>query len=194
MSDFFQHEKALVERGASVGKGSRIWAFAHVMSGALIGDECNIGNYAFIEAGAILGNQVTVKNGVQIWEGVEAADGVFFGPNCTLTNDRNPRSFLRRPKSEYLVKTKIERGASIGANATILCGITIGEYAFIAAGAIVTRDVPAFAQVMGTPARWTAWVCICTTKLNFHGGQAKCSSCARTFTLDDKKDFVSLRT
>lgn len=158
MSDFYQHPKALVDEGAKIGNGTRVWAFAHVMSGASIGDDCNIGNYAFVESGAVLGNQVTVKNGVQIWEGIIAEDGVFFGPNCVFTNDYWPRSFLKRDKKEWLLETRIGTGATIGANAVIRPGVTIGCYAFIGAGSVVTKDVPDHALVYGSPARQHGWV------------------------------------
>lgn len=190
MNDFFKHEKALVDNGAKIGKGTRVWAFAHVMAGAEIGENCNIGNYAFVESGAKLGNQVTVKNGVQIWEGVEAEDGVFFGPNCVLTNDMRPRSFIRLPKEEYLRKTKIKRGATIGANATIVCDTIIGEYAFIAAGAVVTRDVPAFALMAGCPATRKAWVCVCAETLRFTHNKTHCEKCGKAFEL--REDEVRL--
>jgi len=127
----FVHPKAIIETGATLGQSSRVWAFAHVMSGVTIGKDCNIGNYVFIESGVSLGDQVNVKNGVQIWEGVTAEDRVFIGPNCVFTNDLIPRSFMKRPKREWLKKTRLKEGCTLGANATILCGVDIGRFAFL---------------------------------------------------------------
>ena len=122
---FFVHPKALVDQGAQIGEGTRVWAFAHVLKGAVIGSHCNIGDYAFVESGAKLGDHVTVKNAVQVWEGVTAENGVFLGPNCTLTNDKSPRSFIKKSKDQWLKPTLFKEGATIGANATVLwyfCG------------------------------------------------------------------------
>lgn len=179
----FIHPTAIVDREASIGIGSRIWAYAHVMKEAKIGEDCNIGNYSFIESGVVLGDKCTVKNGVQVWEGVIAEDGVFMGPNCVFTNDLFPRSFLKRPKSSWLQKTFLRQGASIGANATIVCGVTIGRFAFIAAGAVVTKDVPDYALVLGSPARFHAWICQCSKKLDFnaHHSFATCADCNTHF-------------
>jgi UDP-3-O-[3-hydroxymyristoyl] glucosamine N-acyltransferase len=133
------HEKALCE-SEHVGDGTRIWAFAHIMEAAVIGQNCNIGECCFIESGATLGNNVTVKNGVSIWQGVTCEDDVFFGPSCVLTNDLNPRAAIKKDGDELLV-TIIRKGTTIGANATILCDLTIGTHAFIGAGAVVISDV-----------------------------------------------------
>ena len=135
MSDYFVHPSAICE-SKLIGKNTRIWAFSHVMKGAKIGDECNLGDHSFVESNVIIGNRVTVKNGVAIWQGVTIEDDVFLGPNCVLTNDLFPRSKVYH--SEY-ISTLIKKGVSIGANATIICGITIGEYAMIGAGSVVTR-------------------------------------------------------
>lgn len=155
---FFQHPNALVESTA-IGAGTRIWAFAHVMKGARIGRDCNLGDHCFIESGARVGNGVTVKNGAQVWEGVTLGDYVFVGPNATFTNDLYPRSprmpsvAARYKTKKWVKRTAVGKGATIGANATVLCGIKIGAYAMIAAGAVVTKDVPANALVAGVPAR-----------------------------------------
>ena len=155
---FFQHPNALVE-SARVGAGTRIWAFSHVMKGARVGRDCNIGDHCFIESGAHIGNGVTVKNGAQIWEGVTLADHVFVGPNATFTNDLYPRSprmpavAARYRTKQWVQTTSVGKGATIGANATILCGVKIGAFAMIAAGAVVTKDVPAHALVAGVPGR-----------------------------------------
>jgi len=159
----FVHEKGLCESD-EVGPRTRIWAFAHVMKGAVVGADCNIGDHAFIERGARIGNRVTVKNAVLIWDKVTVEDEVFLGPNTVFTNVRNLRSALR-PRPEEFLPTLIKRGASIGANATIVCGVTVGERALVGAGSVVTADVPAFALVAGNPARRVGWVCTCGAPL-----------------------------
>jgi len=162
----FVHPQAINE-SPHVGNGTNIWAFAHVMPEARIGENCNIGDHAFIESGATVGNGVTVKNGVYIWEGITIEDYVFIGPGVVFTNDRHPRSPRapaageRYESKEWLLRTVVEEGASIGANATILPGLTIGRYSMIGAGATVTSDVPAHALVMGSPATVVRFVCKC---------------------------------
>jgi acetyltransferase-like isoleucine patch superfamily enzyme len=163
MPDYFVHQLALCE-STDIGKNTRIWAFAQVMKDVTIGEDCNFGGHTFVESGVKIGNRVTVKNGVAIWKGVTIEDEVFLGPNCVLTNDLYPRSKIYSP--DY-VKTLIKKGASIGANATIICGITIGEYSMIGAGAVVTKDVPPFALVLGVPARVAYYVSKCGQKLTF---------------------------
>ena len=147
-----------------IGDRTRVWAFAHVMAGAQVGADCNIGEHAFVEGGAILGNNVTVKNGVSIWSGITVEDNVFFGPHCVLTNDPNPRAYIKK-SADSLVNTLIRAHSTIGANATIVCGVTIGHYAFVGAGAVVIRPVPNFALVVGNPARQIGWMCVCAHKL-----------------------------
>ena len=175
----FIHPSALVE-SAKIGSGTRIWAFAHVMKDAEIGSGCNICDHAFIESHAKLGNNVTVKNGVAIWDGVVIEDDVFLGPNVALTSDPNPRAEIKKPREQWL-GTLIRKGATIGANATVLCGITVGSYAFVAAGAVATRNVPDYALVVGVPGRISGWMCRCATRLRFVRGKAKCNSCGRTY-------------
>lgn len=156
------HPQALVESD-SVGTGTRVWAFAHVMKGAVIGRDCNVGGHCFIESDAKLGNQVTVKNGVSIWSGVEIGDEVFVGPGVTFTNVRFPRAFIKRDRSEYET-TRIERGATLGAGAVLVCGISVGEYSFIGAGTVVNQDVPPHALVHnqgGSTGKVVGYVCKC---------------------------------
>lgn len=181
---FFVHPQALVE-STEIGAGTRIWAFAHVMAGARVGKACNIGDHAFIEAGAVLGNNVTVKNGVAVWDRVVIEDNVFLGPNCVLTNDPNPRAYIKK-SSSALASTLVRANATVGANATLLCGITIGQYAFIGAGAVVIHSVPDFALIVGNPGRHVGWMCACAHKLPLGetappGTKCTCPHCQATF-------------
>lgn len=171
----FIHEKALCESD-DIGPGTRIWAFAHVMKGAKVGARCNICDHVFIETGVTVGDDVTVKNNVLLFDRVVVEDNVFLGPNVVFTNDRNPRSAFRKSPSLFL-PTLVRRGASIGANATIVCGVTIGEQAFVGAGAVVTRDVAAHALVVGNPGRRVGWICECGEKLT----ERLICGCGRTY-------------
>ncbi len=155
-SDFFIHESSYADEGCNVGKGTKIWHFSHIMSGALIGENCSIGQNVNISSRAVIGNNVKIQNNVSVYDNVIIEDDVFCGPSCVFTNVINPRSFIER-KHEYLT-TVVKQGATIGANATIVCGITIGEYAFVGAGAVVTKDVPPYALVYGNPARVNGYV------------------------------------
>jgi len=166
------HPQALIDPGAKVGPRTRVWAFAHVCDGAVIGEDCNLCDHTFCEKGVRVGNRVTIKCGVYLWEGTLLDDDVFVGPCVAFTNDLRPRS---RKYPQQFLKTHLQQGCTIGANATLL-PVTIGCWAMVAAGAVVTRDVPAHALVRGNPARLWGWVCRCGTKLNFHD-QAK-AACA----------------
>ncbi len=160
----FVHERALCESD-DVGAGTRIWAFAHVMRGAHVGSGCNVGDHAFIETGAWVGDRVTIKNAVLIWDRVRIEDDVFLGPGVVFTNDPNPRAAFKKPASRF-VPTLVERGATLGANASIVCGVTIGAHAFVGAGAVVAKNVPSHAMVVGNPARRVGWMCSCGGKLD----------------------------
>jgi UDP-2-acetamido-3-amino-2,3-dideoxy-glucuronate N-acetyltransferase len=156
MRDYFVHESSYVDEGALIGKGTRIWHFSHILAGAKIGERCSFGQNISVAGGTVIGNNVKVQNNISIYEGTIIEDDVFLGPSCVLTNVTNPRSQVTR--KELYEKTLIRRGATIGANATIVCGITIGRYAFIAAGAVVSRDVPDYAMMIGVPARQKGWM------------------------------------
>lgn len=156
MKDYFVHETAIVDEGATIGKGTKIWHFSHIMSNCRIGENCNIGQNVVISPEVVLGNQVKVQNNVSVYTGVTCDDDVFLGPSCVFTNVTNPRSAVNR-KSQY-AKTHVGKGATIGANATIVCGHDIGAYAFIGAGAVVTKTVPAYALLVGNPAKQIGWM------------------------------------
>jgi UDP-2-acetamido-3-amino-2,3-dideoxy-glucuronate N-acetyltransferase len=179
MSEFFAHESSYIDDGAVIGAGTRIWHFSHVMPGAVIGERCNLGQNVVVMPGTRIGNNVKIQNNVSIYEGVVLEDDVFCGPSCVFTNVINPRSHVSR-KSEYL-PTVVKRGASIGANATIICGSIIGEYAFVGAGAVVRRDVPAYALMLGVPARRAGWMCRCGIRLQVRAGEATCPACGARY-------------
>lgn len=162
MSGFFQHSLAVVEQGVAIGKGTRIWAFAHIVKGAVIGEDCNICDHTFIEGQVRMGNRVTIKCGVYLWDGLLLEDDVFIGPAAVFTNDYRPRS--RKPMLK-IPQTLLKEGCTIGANSTTLPGLTIGRWAMVGAGAVVTRSVPDFALLRGSPARIVGWVCRCGEKL-----------------------------
>jgi acetyltransferase-like isoleucine patch superfamily enzyme len=162
-NSYFVHPQALVET-EQIGEGTRVWAFAHVMQGATIGRNCNICDHAFVESGVVIGDGVTIKNGVAIWDGVTLASHVFVGPNAVFTNDLNPRAEVKKGHDQF-VPTHVQEGATIGANATIVCGVTLGRYCFVGAGTVVIRDVPPHALVVGNPARQIGYMCECGESL-----------------------------
>jgi UDP-2-acetamido-3-amino-2,3-dideoxy-glucuronate N-acetyltransferase len=154
--EFQAHPTAVIDEGSRIGKGTKIWHFSHIMKSAVIGQNCNIGQNVVIASGVVLGDNVKVQNNVSVYTGVVCEDDVFLGPSCVFTNIINPRSFISR--KEEFQPTLVKKGASIGANATIICGITIGEYALIGAGAVVTKDVPDYALIVGNPGKQIGWV------------------------------------
>ncbi len=192
LRESFVHETAVVEAPCRIGKGSRVWHFSHIMPDTMLGDDCVIGQNVFIGRGVNIGNNVKVENNVSVFEGVTLEDDVFCGPSCVFTNVINPRSFVSR-KHEFK-PTLVRQGASIGANATIVCGHTIGRYAFIGAGAVVTRDVPDYAMVYGNPARIAGWVCRCGAKLGLPGNEpTECPDCGAKYVTEDAEGNTRVR-
>lgn len=186
MENFFAHETALVDEGCSIGNETSIWHFSHIMPNSIIGEKCNIGQNVVISPGVILGNNVKVQNNVSIYTGVSCDDDVFLGPSMVFTNVINPRSAINR-RDQY-AKTHVGEGASIGANATIVCGHDIGAFAFIGAGAVVTKTIPAFALVVGNPAKQIGWVGEYGHRLEFDdNGIAVCHESKQEYKIDDNK-------
>lgn len=175
----FVHESAYVDDGATIGEDTKVWHFCHVMPGAVIGRGCSLGQNVVVMNGTKIGNNVKIQNNVSIYEGVELEDDVFCGPSMVFTNVINPRSHVSR-KNEYK-RTLVKRGASIGANATVVCGVTLAEYCFIGAGAVVTRDVPAHALMTGVPAKRSGWMCECGVKLEEGIIELSCDACGKTY-------------
>lgn len=184
--EFFAHETAVIDEGCTIGKGTKIWHFSHIMKDSVIGEKCNIGQNVVVSPGVRLGNNVKVQNNVSIYTGVICEDDVFLGPSMVFTNIINPRSAVIR--RDLYVKTMVRRGASIGANATIICGNEIGEYALIGAGAVITKDVKPFALVVGNPGRQTGWVSEYGHKLSFGSdGTALCPESGQKYRLSGER-------
>lgn len=182
--EFFAHESAFIDEGCEIGKGTKIWHFSHIMSGCSLGTNCNIGQNVVISPEVVLGNNVKVQNNVSIYTGVTCDDDVFLGPSCVFTNVTNPRSAVNR-RGQY-ARTHVGKGASIGANATIVCGHDIGAFAFIGAGAVVTKNVPAFALLVGNPARQLGWMSEYGHRLSFDAaGKATCPESGQVYELKD---------
>ena len=180
--EFQAHETAVIDAGCRIGRGTVVWHFSHLMSGCVVGERCSIGQNVVISPGVVLGNGVKVQNNVSVYTGVTCEDDVFLGPSCVFTNVINPRSAV--PRKDEFRPTRVERGASIGANATIVCGHTIGAYAMIGAGTVVTRDVPPYALVVGNPARQIGWVSEYGHRLRFGGdGCATCPESGARYVL-----------
>lgn len=183
MVDYFVHESSYVDDGAQIGSGTKIWHFCHVMPDARIGGRCTIGQNVLVSSGVTIGENVKIQNNVSLYTGVIVEDDAFLGPSMVFTNVINPRSHVSR-KDEYKT-TLVRRGASIGANATIVCGIALGKYCFVGAGAVVTKDVPDYALVYGSPARVRGWMCQCGEPLTFEGDRAVCQSCGDAYRKQD---------
>jgi UDP-2-acetamido-3-amino-2,3-dideoxy-glucuronate N-acetyltransferase len=177
----FAHPSAVVDEGAVIGDETKIWHFCHISGGAVIGRRCSLGQNVFVANQVVVGDSVKIQNNVSLYEGVILEDYVFCGPSMVFTNVRTPRSAFPRNQSEDYAPTRVNYGASIGANATIVCGVTIGEWAFIAAGAVVTKDVAAYALLAGVPGRRIGWACQCGATLTFFGQEAVCDDCGRRY-------------
>ncbi len=184
---YFKHESTYVEEGASIGDDTRIWHFSHVMPRAVIGKNCNIGQNVFIGNDTKVGDGCKIQNNVSIYEGVELGDFVFCGPSMVFTNIKTPRAGINRNSSEFFLKTRVETGASIGANATIVCGTTIGSYAFIGAGTVVNKDVLPYALMVGVPARQIGWACQCGEPLKKKHGTSFLCLCGKSYELINEK-------
>ncbi|MEW6404542.1 MAG: acyltransferase [Chloroflexota bacterium] len=188
MSDYFVHESSYIDEGAEIGAGTKIWHFCHIMPRSRVGERCNIGQNVVISPGVTIGNNVKIQNNVSVYTGVIVEDDAFLGPSMVFTNVINPRSHVSR-KDEYRT-TLVRKGASIGANATIICGVTLGCYSFVGAGSVVTRDVPDYALVYGSPARVRGWMCQCGEQLSFsvQNGieRAICKSCSDAYWKRDQ--------
>jgi UDP-2-acetamido-3-amino-2,3-dideoxy-glucuronate N-acetyltransferase len=186
--DYVVHESSYVDEGARVGAGTTIWHFCHIMAGAIVGERCNIGQNVVIAPGVTIGNNVKIQNNVSVYTGVTLEDDVFCGPGMVFTNVHNPRSHVPR-RNEYR-DTIVRRGVTLGANCTILCGLTLGRYAFIGAGAVVTRGVPDYALLVGNPARVTGWMCACGARLasgERPPARATCAACSASYVTQDDR-------
>lgn len=183
----FIHESAYVDHGAKVGSGTKIWHFCHIMPDAIIGQNCSLGQNVFVANQVVIGNHVKIQNNVSIYEGVILEDYVFCGPSMVFTNVRTPRSAYPRNTSADYAITRVQYGATIGANATVVCGVSLGRWSFIAAGAVVTKDVPDYALIAGVPGRQIGWVCECGATLRFVETASKCSNCSKQYVLDSER-------
>lgn len=183
--NYFVHESSFVDDGARIGKGTKIWHFSHVSSESRIGKNCVIGQNVYVGPNVLIGNNVKIQNNVSVYEGVILEDDVFCGPSMVFTNVVNPRSAM--PRKDEFKRTLVKRGATIGANATIVCGKTIGKYAFLGAGTVVTKDVPDYGLVLGVPGRLAGYMCECGIGLNFLNSKAVCDSCGRRYLKEKDK-------
>lgn len=186
--DFFQHSSAIVDEGAKIGDGTKIWHFCHLMAGAVVGEKCILGQNVFVDNNVVVGNGVKIQNNVSLYNGVIVEDDAFIGPSVVFTNVINPRSFIER-KTEFK-KTFVRKGATVGANATVVCGVEIGEYALIGAGSVVTKNVLPFSLVYGNPVRAKGWVSKAGHALYFTDGHAVCSGTGERYVLTNNRVHV----
>jgi UDP-2-acetamido-3-amino-2,3-dideoxy-glucuronate N-acetyltransferase len=184
--EHFVHESSFVDKNVQIGKGTKVWHFSHILSGVSIGKNCVVGQNVCIGPNVKIGNNVKIQNNVSVYEGVILEDNVFCGPSMVFTNVCIPRSAYPKKRDEYL-ETLVKKGATIGANSTIVCGVTLGEYCFIGAGSVVTKDIPAYAIVYGVPATIKAWVCECGNKILFNENKATCNKCGKTYKKINKQ-------
>ena len=190
---YFAHETAIIDQGAQIGVGTQIWHFSHIMGSAVIGERCTLGQNVFIAGNVRIGNGVKIQNNVSVYEGVTLEDDVFCGPSMVFTNDLNPRAAFPKGSARY-VRTHVKRGSTIGANATVVGGISIGEYAFVGAGAVVTEDVPNFAVAYGVPARIQGWMCVCGERLEFVSHEAECVKCGKRYRKQSSEQIIKIGT
>jgi len=190
---FYVHETSVVDKSCRIGKGTKIWHFCHLMPDVTVGERCVLGQNTFVGTSVSIGNNVKIQNNVSVYEGVVLEDDVFCGPSCVFTNVINPRAHVSR--NDSFLTTLVKRGATIGANATVLCGLTIGNFAFVSAGSVVTQDVPDYALVCGNPARLKGWRCQCGEKLSFNeGNEATCPACGFKYEMDTSNNEVVIRS
>lgn len=182
---YWAHETSIIDKAAVVGDNTRVWQFCNIMSGVYIGADCNLGQNVFVESGVRIGNRVKIKNNISLYNGVICEDDVFLGPNCVFTNVINPRSFIE--KKTQFKQTVVKQGATIGANATLLCGHTIGRYAMVGAGSVLTHDVGAYELVMGNPAKHVGYVCRCGETLKKNASEYVCCSCGCRYEMDQNQ-------
>lgn len=182
---YFAHKSAYIDEGVEIGKGAQIWHFCHILKGSKIGANCKIGQNVVIGPDVVIGNNVKIQNNVSVYKGVTLEDDVFCGPSCVFTNVLNPRSAI--PRMDEIRHTVVKRGATLGANSTIICGRNIGRYAFIGAGAVVTKDIPDYALVYGNPAKIKGWMCECGNRIEITNGRATCEVCKLSYKLSRRR-------